>query len=96
MCIFMYVYTYVVCMYVSLKKKRKLWLKVPVYNERGIRVHHKSTIFSGLCFNIQKICSVKVSSEASQILEELHEPAPSARQKQWKLVGAEWKCYPIK
>ena len=78
------------------KKKRKLWLKVPVYNERGIRVHHKSTIFSGLCFNIQKICSVKVSTEASQILEELHEPAPSARQKQWKLVGAEWKCYPNK
>ena len=84
----MYVYTYVVCMYASLKK-RELWLKMPVYNEKGIQMHHKSTIFSGLCLNIQKISSVKVSSEACQILEELHDPAPSALQKQWK-------CYPIK
>lgn len=55
----MYIHMWCVCMCPK-KKKRKLWLKVPVYNERGIRVYHKSTIFSGLCFNIQKICSVKV------------------------------------
>ena len=97
---YIYVCIYICGVYVSVLKKKEreriLWLKVPIYDERGIQMHHKSTIFSGLCLNIQKISSVKVSSEASQILEELHDPAPSAPQKQWKLVGAEWKCYPVK
>lgn len=52
-------YVYICGMYVCVLKKEKLWLKVPVYNERGIQMHHKSTIYSGLCFNIQKISSVK-------------------------------------
>ena len=67
-----YMYTHVyLCVYIRMwcvcicpKKKereRKLWLKVPVYDERGIQMHHKSTIFEGLCLNIQKISSVKES-----------------------------------
>ena len=63
---YIYVCIYIFGVYVSVLKKkknreRKLWLKVPVYDERGIQMHHKSTIFEGLCLNIQKISSVKES-----------------------------------
>ena len=60
-----YIHIWCVCICPKKKKKknreRKLWLKVPVYDERGIQMHHKSTIFEVLCLNIKKISSVKES-----------------------------------
>ena len=43
----MYIYLciYIRGVYVCVLKKRKLWLKVPVYSERGIQMYHKSIPF---------------------------------------------------
>lgn len=47
----MYIHTWCVCV---CPKKDKIWLKVPVYSERGIQTYHKSIPFQDFAFTSHK------------------------------------------